>query len=301
MYKNIFITGATGFVGSYVLDKLINRGFNVKALIRNKNKIKRHYENCEYIVGDILDINTYIDSLESIDVIINLVGIIREHTRKGITFNNMHVIATKNLLGLAEKTGINRFIQMSANGVAADSHIEYYISKYKADELVKNSNTVYTIFRPSIIFGKGDGFVTMLAKSIKKLPFFVNFGKGDFPFQLVSVNDVSTYFVESINNNQTFNKTFCLCGENIHTFREILAMLQQAMQLKRILIPIPIVLIKVITLLLDSISFLPFPLTNDQLEMLLRGNICSDNSIDQIFDIEKISLEDQIIDIVKEV
>ena len=301
MYKNIFLTGATGFVGSFILEKLTAYGFNVKALIRNKNKIKRHYENCEYIVGDILDINTYIDSLEGIDVIINLVGIIREYKSKGVTFNNMHVKATKNLLTLAEKFGIKRFIQMSANGAAADSHIKYYLSKYKAEELVKNSNTAYTIFRPSIIFGKGDGFITMLAKNIKTLPFFINFGKGNLPFQLISVNDVATYFADSINNKQTFNETFCLCGEKIYTFSEILVMIQQAMQLKRIFIPIPIILIKGITLLLDTVSFFPFPLTYDQLEMLLKGNICCDNSIDKVFHMKKISLEDQIIDIVKEV
>jgi NADH dehydrogenase len=299
MYKNVFLTGATGFVGSYILEELISKGYSVKALIRDRNKIKKHYDNCKYIVGDIVSLNTYEESLEGTEVIINLVGIIREFKSKGITFSKLHVTATENLLASAKKYNIKRFIQMSANGVAENSKIRYYQTKYKAEELVKNCAPNYTIFRPSIIFGPQDGFLTMLAKNIKKMPFFINIGNGNFPFQPISVKDVAIYFVESINNESTFNKTFCLCGNNIYTYKEIIMMLQKAMQLKRFVIPIPLLIIKAITLLLENVSL--FPLTYDQLKMLLQGNICNDDSIDNIIHIKKITLEEEIEKIVKEV
>jgi len=82
MYKSIFITGATGFVGSYILDELISNGFSVKALIRDKSNIRKHYDNCKYIVGDVLKIDTYEHQLDGTECIINLVGIIREIKRK---------------------------------------------------------------------------------------------------------------------------------------------------------------------------------------------------------------------------
>lgn len=299
MYKNIFLTGATGFVGTYVLEKLTASGFNVKALIRNKNKIKKYYNNCEYITGDVLNTNTFEQSLDGIDVIVNLIGIIREIKSRGITFDKLHVEATKNLLMMADKYGIKRFIQMSANGVSDNSKIKYYHTKYVAEELVRKSNTTYTIFRPSIIFGKGDGFITMLAKKMKILPFFINFGKGNFPFQVISVDDVATYFAESINNEATFNKTFCLCGDEIYTFKEIISLIQNEMQLKRMIIPVPVNLIKIITTLLGNLD--SFPMTSDQLQMLLEGNVCNENCIDHIIKIKKIALTEKIADILEEV
>ena len=281
MYKSVFITGVTGFVGSYILDELISNEFKVKALIRNKSKIKKYYDNCEYIVGDVLEVDTYENQVDETDCIINLVGIIKEIKRKNITFERLHIDATKNLLMVAEKKGIKRFIHMSANGVTEGTSIKYYQTKYKAEELVKKSNLEYTIFRPSIIFGKGDGFVTLLAKNLKILPFFINFGKGNFPFQLIDVSDVATCFVKSINNNQTFNKTYCLCGEKIYAFAEVIMMIQKALQVKRIVIPLP--------------------MTHDQLEMLLMGNICNDNSIDNVIKTKKIFLEEKLKEIVEEV
>lgn len=298
MYKSIFITGATGFVGSYILDELISNGFSVKALIRDKSNIRKHYDNCKYIVGDVLKIDTYEHQLDGTECIINLVGIIREIKRKNITFERLHVEATKNLLMVAERMGIKRFIQMSANGANENSHIKYYRTKYEAEELIKTSNLEYTIFRPSIIFGKGDGFITLLAKNMKRLPLFINFGKGNFPLQLIDVNSVATYFVKSINNKQTVNKTFCLCGEKIYTYIDIVMMIQKSMQLKRIVIPLPVWLINVMTLLLGNVSF--FPITHDQLAMLLMGNVCNDNSIENVIKIEKISLEKKLSEIIKE-
>jgi len=154
---------------------------------------------------------------------------------------------------VAERKGIKRFIHMSANGANENSHIKYYRTKYEAEELIKTSNLEYTIFRPSIIFGKGDGFITLLAKNMKRLPLFINFGKGNFPLQLIDVNSVATYFVKSINNKQTVNKTFCLCGEKIYTYIDIVMMIQKSMQLKRIVIPLPVWLINVMTLLLGNV------------------------------------------------
>jgi NADH dehydrogenase len=299
MYKNIVLTGATGFVGSLILEKLIDNGFNVKALIRDNSKIKKHYENCEYIKGDVLDTKNYERSFNDIDCIVNLVGIIREVKNRNITFDKLHIAATSNLLTIAEKYGIKRYIQMSANGAANKSYIKYYHSKYKAEELVRNSNIYYTIFRPSIIFGIRDGFITMLARNMIAMPFFISFGKGNFPFQLIDVTDVATCFVESINNNQTFNKTYCLCGKKIYTFTEIIMMIQKAMHLKRIVIPLPIWLIELMTLLLGNFDF--SPMTHDQLEMLLMGNVCNDNSIDNIIKTKKISLEEKLKEIVEEV
>jgi NADH dehydrogenase len=139
----------------------------------------------------------------------------------------------------------------------------------------------------------------MLALNMIAMPFFISFGKGNFPFQLISVQDVASYFVESINNDKTFNKTFCLCGNEIYTFKEIVVLIKNMMQLKRVIIPFPISLIKIITKMLGYLD--SFPITYDQLLMLLKGNVCDDNSIEDVIKIKKISLIEKIADILKEV
>lgn len=89
--KKVFVTGGTGFVGSYVIGRLIEKGVHVKALVRSKTP---HME-AEAVQGDILRPETFKDALKDVDAVINLVGIIREFPEKGITFENMHYIAQK--------------------------------------------------------------------------------------------------------------------------------------------------------------------------------------------------------------
>ncbi|MDY6821152.1 MAG: complex I NDUFA9 subunit family protein [Deferribacterota bacterium] len=297
MYKRIFLTGASGFVGSYLLKGLVDSGYLVKVLSRNSSNINIKNKNCEVIQGDAINIKSYEHALNDIDVIINLIGIIREYPAKGITFDKAHIEATNNLVTLAKKAGINRFIQMSANGIEKDLSLKYNLTKYKAEEIVKNNNLDFTIFRPSVIFGAGDAFISLLSKLMKRTPLFFYFGHGKYPYQPIYVKDVVKYFINSIDNKKTIGATYPLCGPKVYTYKEILSLINKNLGFKRLLLPLPMPIIYFITRHLERFSI--YPITCDQLRMLERGNICDDDSINNVINIDKNKLEDILPKIVK--
>ena len=269
MYRKIFLTGGTGFVGTEILEELVRNKYKVKVLIHSP-KPTTSSKFVKIVRGDVRNIEPFVDSVKGCDAVIHLVGIIREIPWKGVTYERLHVEATKNMITVAKENKIKRFIHMSANG-AKPKGTKYQTTKYRAEQLVKNSGLTYTIFRPSIIFGEYDNFINRLARqmSFGIVPYV---GDGNYQLQPVSVKTVAEAFVKSINNKKAFNKTYHLGGPDIYSYKELLDLIASIKGLKMIKIPIPAWFVKIFS---SSFGWLPqFPITNGQVTMLLEGNTC---------------------------
>src|SRR5438309_11549323 len=103
------------------------------------------------------------------DAVIHLVGIIREHPSIGATFERVHTKGTINVLEAAATVGARRYVHMSALGTRVGAHSRYQRTKWAAEEAVRASPIPWTIFRPSVIYGRGAGFVSMLECQIERL------------------------------------------------------------------------------------------------------------------------------------
>ncbi|MCA1926902.1 MAG: complex I NDUFA9 subunit family protein [Calditerrivibrio sp.] len=283
--KKVFLTGATGFVGSEILKKLIEKGYYVKALVRNRNSIKISSGNLEISEGDILNYQSVKNGVAGSDVVINLVGIIREIPYKNVTFENMHFVATKNCVDAAKELNVNRFIQMSANGTRENAVSQYHKTKYKAERYLVESGLNYTILRPSLIYGENDSFINMLNDIMKKVPIFSYFGDGSYPMQPVSVYEVAEIFVNCIEKDETIGGIYPICGDKKFTYKELLNSIMEVTGRKRVLLPVPEFFVEVGITFFGNFSW--FPITKDQFTMLKEGNVCDNSDIFNVTGVEK--------------
>lgn len=281
----VFITGGSGFVGREVIQQLMAENHSVRALVRKADALE-NFSGLETIVGDTTQSETLRDQLTGCDAVIHLVGIIREFPGRGITFNQLHVKSTDHILRAAEEQGVTRYLQMSANGTRENSVTNYHQTKWEAEQLVRQSKLDWTIFRPSLIFGPEDQFVNMLAQLVKTLPIVPVMGDGQYQLQPVSVIDVAAGFVAALNQPEAVGKTYQCCGPQAFSYDQLLDLIAQTLgQLAGTRkIHQPLWLMKPIVALLQSIPL--FPMTSDQLQMLLEGNICNDDSWKNDFALE---------------
>lgn len=289
----IFLTGSTGFVGRQILQDLINHNYQVRCLVRkgSERKITQH-KNIDIVYGDITDAGSLQGKLEGYDAAINLVGIIREFPGKGITFERLHYEGTVNVATAARSQGVRRFIQMSALGARSDGKTPYQQTKFRAEEFVRSSGLNYTIFRPSIIFGPGDQFVNLFADMLKKLQFVPVIGNGKYKMQPVSVENVSMGFVKSIEQKNASGKTFEAGGPEKFEFNEIIDVIGDVLCLSPHKLHIPAFIMSFMAELLD---WLPsFPVTKDQITMLLEGNVCDERPFFEHFGITPIRFKEGI-------
>lgn len=273
----VLVTGATGFVGTHVVNALLRRGHNVAVLARNPDRARSRYNRpVERLRGDLADPATLARTVGGRDAVIHLVGII--HETRTQTFDLVHRVAVENVVASMKAAGLRRLLHMSAMGTSSDSPSEYGRSKAAGEAVVRESGLDWTIFRPSIIFGPGDGFVSLLAPIIAKNPLFIPvIGKGETKFQPVSVYDVARVYCDALEKPETIGRTFEVGGPEILTLNEIYREIATAIGKRRKpLLHLPVWWGKILARVFESLAHAGWigapPLTRDQLKSLSRDN-----------------------------
>lgn len=268
----VFLTGATGFVGSRLLHDLLEKGYEVRCLVREGAQGKLTLkERVEIAFGDITDPERLRGKLQGCQTVIHLVGIIREVPKKGITFERLHYQGTRNIMEAAKEQGISRFLYMSALGVRPGARSRYHKTKFMAEEDIRKSRLTFTIFRPSVIFGPHDEFVNLLARMVRRLPFFPVIGDGQYKLQPVSLENVSQGFVRALEVKESQGKTYEVAGPEKLEYNRILDIIGELMGKRVRKVHLPVSIIKPMVTVLEG--FPSFPLTREQLIMLLEDNI----------------------------
>jgi NADH dehydrogenase len=274
------IIGGTGFVGSYIVDALLDAGHEPHVLVRSGSEAKLHRAGeCKVTTGD-LESPDAVDALVSgCDAVIYNVGILREFPGKGITFDALQYRGAKTVAEAAKRAGVRRFLLMSANGIDS-AQTPYQTTKLKAEAMIRDSGLDYTIFRPSVIFGDPRGtmeFATQLYRDMVRAPLpAVGFHTGLSPahgevlMSPVHVCDVADAFVNALSDESTVGKSFVLGGPEVVSWPQMLQRIAEAVGKKKLILPMPIGFMKFGATLLDWLPF--FPVTKDQLTMLADGN-----------------------------
>ncbi|MGQ9619224.1 MAG: NAD-dependent epimerase/dehydratase family protein [Candidatus Aminicenantia bacterium] len=257
----VFVTGGTGFIGAHLVNELIKEGFNVKILVRDKEKAKRLFgENVEYVEGDILNESLVWEAVKGTDLVFHLASVINVGNIPENYYHNVNVKGTENLLKASFKEGVKKFIFASSVNVYApySEEILNEESPCKPDEILgktkleaekllnkyfEEKGLHFVILRISRVYGPGDFSLFKLFKQISS-GFFLMIGKGKGLIQPVFVKDVVDALILSAKREDLSNETFIIAGEEILTKREFCEEVAVAMgkRISSIYVPIPLAL-----------------------------------------------------------
>jgi uncharacterized protein YbjT (DUF2867 family) len=290
----VYLTGATGFVGKHVLARLLVEGHAVRAAMRGlpgqNARLLAHTEHLgrkddfQWVHGDIVEDTRLDEGMQGCDAVIHLVGIIAENGTN--TFERVHHLGTRNVVEAAKRTGIKRFVQMSALGVRADGVAPYQTTKWKGEEEVRQSGIPFCILRPSLIFGEGDGFVTQMMATMRSAPFFRPVpGDGTPKFRPISVEDVTTCFARALTYEVATNQTVDLGGADELTLNQVLAEIARCAGVRKPAVQIPMPLMMAGATVAQKLLKNP-PVTVDQLRMLQEGSTCDIGPMKRIFGVD---------------
>ena len=282
----VAIIGGSGFVGSHLVERLVQEGHTPRLLVRTGSESKvEQAGDCEWVTGEVGDHHALRRCLEGTDAVIYLIGILREFPARGITFEALQYRGVVDTLAAARQTGVTRVLLMSANGIRADG-TAYQRTKFQAEEAVKASGLRWTIFRPSVIFGDPRGrmeFCDQLKRDIISSPLpaplfyagLLPLKAGQFQLAPVAVQDVAAAFALALTDAQTQSQTYTLCGPDRLTWKAILGTIATACGRSKWMLPAPAFAVKAMAGLFDRYPW--FPITRDQIEMLMEGNVCPEN------------------------
>jgi NADH dehydrogenase len=275
----ILVTGATGFVGREIVRQLHAEGRHLRLLVRDPESESVHEAvssyGAEIHVGNVLDPASLEGAVRGMHAVIHLIGIIREF-RESI-FASVHTTGTENLIAAAQQAGVGRFIHMSALGTRQDAVSRYHQSKWAAEEVVRQSDIDYTIFRPSLIYGPDDQFVNLFAKLTRFSPVIPILASDSAHFQPLPLETVASAFVRSMADPRSIGQTFDLCGPDALTLAQIVDEICRVLGRRRLKLQMPLAISRRLAAFLEYIYPRVFrrppPLNRDQLLMLQEDNV----------------------------
>jgi len=218
--KHVCVVGGSGFIGRHVVHQLDVAGYHVKVLTRRRESAKHLIllPNVEVVECDLTHDSALHDALKGCDAVINLVGIL--HQTRRATFERIHGDLPRRLANMCKNLGIKRFIHMSALHASSAAPSVYLRSKALGEAALKASLLDWTVFRPSVVFGDGDNFLNLFAKMAKLLP-VIPLALPTARFQPVWVEDLAKAIAVSVNNLDTYQQTYDICGPRIYTMKQL--------------------------------------------------------------------------------
>jgi len=219
----IAIIGGSGFVGRHICHRLAAEGYRVRVASRDRERAKDDLiflptvEVESVNVHDPQELEAFV---RGADAVMNLVGVLHERAGSG-SFQAAHVELAGKVVVACRNSGVSRLLHMSALQANPSGPSRYLRSKGEAEAIVRDSGLAWSIFRPSVVFGKGDNFLSLFAELLHVLP-VVFLACPDARFQPVFVEDVATAFARSLADPASVGKSYDLCGPKVYRLRDLI-------------------------------------------------------------------------------
>ena len=218
----VAVLGGSGFVGRHVCHALAAEGFRVRVATRDRERAKEQLILLPTAEVDVVDVHEPAELaafVRGTDAVVNLVGVL--HDGRGTRgFRSAHVELARKTVVACRAGGVGRLLHMSALRAERAAPSAYLRTKGEAEAIVRESGLAWTVFRPSVIFGRGDGFLNLFARLLRLAPVLPLACPGA-RFQPVFVEDVAAAFVKSLADLGSVGKSHDLCGPRVYTLREL--------------------------------------------------------------------------------
>lgn len=218
MNQTVALLGGRGFIGRALTAALIEKGFRVRIISRAEPCLDEvEWERC-----DPYDAPSLSAALTGATVAVNLVGILNSRVLHPGDFQRAHVRLTEHFIKAVRAAEIRRVLHISALNASPDAPSEYLRTKAEGENLIHADDGLQaSSFRPSVVFGPGDGFLLRFASLLKLSPGVFPLACADSVFAPVYVNDLSARMVDAIAREDTFGRRLNVCGPERWTLTEI--------------------------------------------------------------------------------
>jgi NADH dehydrogenase len=279
----VLVTGGTGFIGSHIVRRLLEKGHRVAVMSRDPRRVPNGVEARR---GDVADAASLEAAMAGVDVVVAAVQFPNhpvENPRKGHTYMAVDGEGTERQVAAARAAGVKRFIYLSGAGTRPEQTAPWFLAKLRAEKAVKEGGIPFTIFRPSWVYGPEDRSLNKFVAFARFLPFVPVIGNGRTRIQPVHVDDLAEAVAASINLPQAVGQTYDVGGPETLTMDEIIRTMLAVMGKRRPLLHSPIGLTKLAT---APLALLPTPpLSPGAVEFVVMEELVDNGALLRDFDL----------------
>jgi uncharacterized protein YbjT (DUF2867 family) len=303
----VLVTGATGFIGSRIIKRLLADGeYNVRCMTRNPENVYELFN----LSGDIIEVvkvdaSNYlelVEALKGVDVAFYLIHSMEGSSKKWKEFSKRDRIAAENFAKAASQTNTKRIIYLSGLiDVDRNDLSEHMQSRKEVGDILRTSKAEVTIFRAAVILGQGGGSFQMLQYLVERLPIMICPKWVLTKSQPISVDDVVTYLIKSIEIKDTANQDFDIGGPEILSYIDMMKRYSNILKKSLKIVIIPFLTPRLSSYWVDLITPVKASLARPLIDSLKHEAIVHDDKIQSLIPIRLKNFEESIRTAMKEV
>ncbi|MCH7698662.1 MAG: NAD(P)H-binding protein [Chloroflexi bacterium] len=282
----ILVTGGTGLVGAAVVKELVSRGKQVAVMSRSVSSVAERFPGLDIdaLQGDVGDRASLAGAFANIETVVNCVQFPNspiENKGKGWTFEQVDYQGTVSQVAAAKQAGVSRFVYVSGVGAAADAEKHWFVSKWKAEEAVRQSGIVHVILRPTWVYGPEDVALNRFVGFARRLPFVPTFGSGQQMMQPIFIDDVGRILADAVDKQEANNQTFEAGGPDRLSMDDVVRIALELAGKKRPILHQPAAIGK---LMATFLQVLPGPpLTPDSIDFITNEAVADNEALERVF------------------
>lgn len=228
------VTGAFGYTGRYIAERLIAQGKRVRTLTNSPDRVNPFGENVEVHPFNFDSPQKLVESLRGVKVLYNTYWVRFNHK----LFTHAQAVAnTKVLFAAAKEAGVERIVHVSITKPSLDSPLEYFSGKAELEQALKETGVSYAILRPAVLFGGRDILINNIAWVVRRFPLIGVFGDGKYRLQPLHVEDMADLAVAQGTLRE--DVTIDAIGPETFTYKELMQEVAKILGKKRLIIGVP--------------------------------------------------------------
>ena len=292
---SILITGATGFIGRRLTQRLLDEGYSVRCMVRHASAGLT--AGAETVQGDMLEPATLGRALAAIDTAYYLVHSMSSG-RAG--FERRDREAAENFVAAANRAKVRRVIYLGGLGETGDDLSEHLKSRLEVAEILKKGTFTTTFLRAAVIIGAGGASFEMVRALVNRLPIMITPRWVTTRCQPIAVDDVISYLAGCLADERTAGRTFDIGGPEVLTYKEMMERFAGIEGKQLYIFPVPVLTPKLSSYWVGFITPVPPSVSMPLIEGLKNEVICRDNAIRGIIPLQLKPYDDAVRSAIKE-
>lgn len=229
------VTGAYGFTGKYIADRLLKEGKRVRTLTHSITREQPLSEHIEAYPFNFDRPARLAESLEGAHVLYNTYWVRFDYKE----FSHEQAIEnSRRLFQAAKRAGVGKVVHVSITNPSMESDLSYFSGKARLESMLQQSGLAYTILRPALVFGKEDILINNIAWILRRFPVFGMFGDGSYRLQPIYVEDLAELTVQ-YGQHIDSSEIVDAIGPETFTFYELVQTISEAIDVHRPIVRLP--------------------------------------------------------------
>ncbi len=289
----ILVTGATGYIGGRLVPELLDRGYDVRVMVRAfSREYRERWPGVEVVTADALDPESLIPALNGVHTAYYLIHSLLHGPRR---FEELDIQAAINFRKAADQNGVKRIIYLGGLGDRNSKLSEHLRSRQAISHQLRQGSAALTVLRAAIIIGSGSASFEMVEHLVRTLPVLFLPLWAETKCQPIAIRNVIMYLVGVLETPETAGISYDIGGPDILSYHEMLKVFSEVLGLKRLFIPIFSSNVRVCSYLTSLVTPVPHPIAFSLLESTSNTVVCENSDIKRMVKINLLPYREAVI------